>query len=75
MVIVYGDKNMCNCFAIKTSKWTTPCHVLSKKTKIVAHGKFIDFIHPTWMRKIQLKWNCLTTNVRILATIKQLIGN
>jgi hypothetical protein len=43
MVIVYGDKNMCNCFAIKTSKWTTPCHVLSKKTKIVAHGKFIDF--------------------------------
>jgi hypothetical protein len=57
MVIVCGDKNMCNCFAIKTSEWTTHCHVLSKKANIVAHGKFIDFHSSKMVEKIQLKWN------------------
>ncbi len=33
------------------------------------------FIYPTWMKINQLTWNNLVTNVRILATNKQLINN
>ncbi len=33
------------------------------------------FIYPTWMKIIQLTWNNLATNVRILATNMQLINN
>jgi hypothetical protein len=48
---------------------------VKQETNIVTHGKFVDFHSSTWMKIIQLKWNYLTTNVNILVTKKQLIGN
>jgi hypothetical protein len=68
MVSIYSDKNMCNYFATRTLEWIVYYHVLSKKTKIVAHGKFAHFHSSNTDEKFHLKWNYLATYVGIFAT-------
>jgi len=82
MVIVYGDKNTCDLMQFNANSlqlwhqnenFVATCYVRKQTSWHMV--SFPIFIHPTWMKIIQVRLDDLAIDVGILPIKRQLIGN